>query len=301
MEQYNILKGENYFKNNIPIFLNIAVEQQINEYCKHKHDFIEIAYVYSGQGIHVVGDGKYEVSKGDLCIINYDIPHTFINNPMVKEDDLVIYNCVFRPEFIDYSLIHTNDFKSIVTSLLFNTFFIEDKPAVNLKLIGIHQKEIEELYKKMQEEFFLMPKGYINILRSCLIEMITKIFRYLEHNNNKSLPINHYKSEIIDKAISFLMQNYTSPNLRIEEVAIQSFLSRSYFSHLFKAISGQNFSEYLQNLRINEACHLLKTTDKKVTEILTDVGFKDIKNFNRLFKKITGTTPRDYRNSSKSQ
>ena len=295
MEEYLILKGENYFKNNVPIYLNIAPAENPNTNFLHKHDFIEIAYVNSGKGTHIIGDEAYPVVKGDLCIINYDIPHVFIYEKNNAEGNLINYNCVFKPEFIDYSLIHTNDFKGLASSLLFNTFFIENKPVVSLKLSGSFQAEIEELFRKMQQEFFTQRNGYVNILRSCLIEMLTKIFRFLEEDQSISLNLPSHKSKIMGKAFDFLKENYHSSNLNINEVAVRTFLSRSYFSKLFKETTGQNFSEYLQNLRISEACTLLKTTDKKVTEILSDVGFNDVKHFNQLFKKIIGKTPSDYR------
>ncbi len=53
--------------------------------------------------------------------------------------------------------------------------------------------------------------------------------------------------------------------------------------------------EYAQNIRIEEACKLLKTTDKKVIEIAMSVGYKDLKFFNKVFKRYTDTTPREYR------
>lgn len=290
----SIMQGEYIFRDHTPIYLNVATEHKARNCNFHKHDFIEIAYVYSGRGVHVVGSEEYPVSKGDLYIINYDIPHVFIQNEEDREGDFIVYNCVFKPEFIDYSLINSNDFKDITTSLLFNTFFIEDKPAVNLKLAGTNQQEIEEIYRKMHMEYTAMPKGYTNILRSCLIELLTKIFRLLEAEDSGQ-NINIHKSDIIKKAMDFLKANFSSHDLNIDEVAIRTFLSRSYFSKLFKEVTGQNFSEYLQNLRVTEACTLLKSTDKKITDIMSDVGFKDIKHFNQLFKKITGKTPSEYR------
>jgi len=289
-----VLRGADFFQDNIPVYLNVATEHKIEKCNFHKHDFIEIAYVNSGRGIHVVGNEKYPVSKGDLSIINYDIPHVFIQDNDDCEGDFIVFNCIFKPEFIDYSLINSTDFKDITTSLLFNTFFIEEKPAINLKLSGVNQSEIEDIYRKMQIEYFTKPKGYVNTLRAYLILLLTKIFRILE-SSNESQSISTHKSEIIKKAVEFLKENYSSQHLNMEEVAMRSFLSRSYFSRLFKDVTGQNFSEYLQNLRISEACILLKTTDKKITDIISDVGFKDVKHFNRLFKKITGKTPREYR------
>jgi AraC family L-rhamnose operon transcriptional activator RhaR len=83
--------------------------------------------------------------------------------------------------------------------------------------------------------------------------------------------------------------------MKLEELSMLAFLSPSHFCRLFKEYTGLTVSEYTQRLRIEEACRLLKMSDKKVIDVAADVGYKDIKHFNQVFKKIIGKTPRDYR------
>lgn len=289
-----VYEGQNYFKNNIPIYLNIAYGKDEQSSQIHSHDFIEIAYVGSGKGYHLVGGKSYPVAKGDLFIINTNVPHRFIAHPD-PSSGLMIFNCIFIPEFIHFSLLNTSDFKDIANSILFNSFFLEDGPVITLHLHGTEQAVIEEYFKEMQQEYFNTPKGYVNILRSLLIQMLTKIFRFLETESSHCGKIIHHKTEIINEAINFLKSNYGSYELNINETAVRTFLSPSYFSKLFKEVTGRNFSEYLQDIRISAACNLLRNTEKKVIEIMADVGFKDMKHFNRLFKKIIGKTPSEYR------
>lgn len=78
---------------------------------------------------------------------------------------------------------------------------------------------------------------------------------------------------------------------------MKSFISKNYFSTLFKETTGINFSDFVQKLRIDEACKLLKTTDMKVIDIAHEVGFNDIKFFYEVFKRVTSQTPGSYRNS----
>ena len=100
----------------------------------------------------------------------------------------------------------------------------------------------------MQQEFFTMQKGYVNILRSLLIEMLTKIFRFIDEKQIKVPEPDNYKAKIMSSAFDFLKENYKLSSLNINEVAVKTFLSRSYFSKLFKETTGQNFSEYLYNI-----------------------------------------------------
>ncbi|HEY5585080.1 MAG TPA: AraC family transcriptional regulator [Ruminiclostridium sp.] len=296
MENYPILLGDNLFRKNESICINKSNELPEFMSIVHKHDFIEIAYVISGSGVHIVGEKQYEVSRGDLFIINLDVPHCFFpkegnNNPPI------VYNCIFMPQFLDLSLFSSSHFEDIASSFLFKSLFPDDyTPHPDLRLNGAEFQEIGDLFEKMYSEYRQMKKGYGDLIRAYLIELIVKIFRYMEDINSNSPHQNN--QELINKAIEFMKMNYTS-EITLSDLAIQSFISKNYFSRLFKEVTGTNFSDYIQFLRTDHACILLKTTDMKVTDIAFQVGFSDIKFFYEVFKKVTGKTPGDFRKVSK--
>lgn len=91
------------------------------------------------------------------------------------------------------------------------------------------------------------------------------------------------------------MEANLNSEIKLSDLAMQSFLSKYYFSRLFKEVTGSNVSDYIQYLRIEQACSLLRTTDMKITDIASQVGIKDMKFFYEVFKKITGKTPGDFR------
>ena len=76
-KDYPLLEGKMLFRENEQVYINRSDE--LAEYCNimHRHDFIELVCVISGYGIHRVADMEYETSKGDIFIINYDVPHGF--------------------------------------------------------------------------------------------------------------------------------------------------------------------------------------------------------------------------------
>ena len=108
--------------------------------------------------------------------------------------------------------------------------------------------------------------------------------------------VHHKNEELINRAIDYMKHNYNT-DIRLEDIAVRSFISKNYFSKLFKDVTGTNFSDYVQKLRIDEACSLLRNSDMKVTSVAIQTGFNDIKFFYEVFKKITGKTPGDYRKS----
>lgn len=103
------------------------------------------------------------------------------------------------------------------------------------------------------------------------------------------------KSNIILKpALEYIQHNYNK-TISLDEVAAICNISTSYFSKLFKKIVGENFSNYVNKIRINEAKLLLETTDTPITNISLDLGFDDCGYFIKVFKKQEGVTPSVYR------
>lgn len=98
----------------------------------------------------------------------------------------------------------------------------------------------------------------------------------------------------------YISNNYSDPNLTIEEIAGELSFTSSYVSTLFKKSSGQTFSRYLMEYRVHKAMGLLKYTSKKVKDISDEVGFGTYNNFTRAFRKITGQSPSDFRSNVKN-
>lgn len=97
----------------------------------------------------------------------------------------------------------------------------------------------------------------------------------------------------IKKAIAYIDAHYQE-DLSLKAVAEQVYLSPSYFSHMFKKITGESFSDYLNQVRISQAKQLLAADLYKMYQVAEMVGYKDYKYFSSVFKKITGISPTDY-------
>ncbi|HZK27760.1 MAG TPA: AraC family transcriptional regulator [Thermoclostridium sp.] len=291
-ELFPTLTGKSLFRENELVYVNRSDELKQFDGIMHKHDFIEIAYVILGKGLHVVGDHKFNTKKGDLFIVNYDIPHGFFADPNDGTEPIV-YNCVFMPKFLDSSLLGSMYFQDISSSFLFKSIFPEESPKnADLRLKGTEYRDIGDLFHKMYEEYKNMNKGYIEIIRAYLIELIVKIFRLMD--NNRQSNISTQNQQLVFQSVEYLRNNYNT-DIRLEDLAVKSFISKNYFSRLFKDVTGINFTDYIQNLRVDEACSLLKNTDMKVIDIAHQVGFRDVKFFYEVFKKLTHKTPGEFR------
>ena len=100
--------------------------------------------------------------------------------------------------------------------------------------------------------------------------------------------------DVLNKILDYIYQNYNR-DITLETVADQFNMSYSYLSRYFKQQTGFNFIYYLYSLRIDKAKELLRNSGYKINQIAENVGFSDVNNFIRMFKKYEGITPGKYR------
>ena len=105
--------------------------------------------------------------------------------------------------------------------------------------------------------------------------------------------------DVAAQAIAYMKVHYAEP-INLEEMAEECGLSTSYFSKKFKEQTGEKYIDVLTDIRIREAQRLLGTTDTPVAEIVEEVGYCDDKHFRRLFHKVTGMNPLEYRKKIRS-
>jgi two-component system response regulator YesN len=103
---------------------------------------------------------------------------------------------------------------------------------------------------------------------------------------------------VLDKARHYIGERF-SEELSLEEVADHVHLNPFYFSKIFKQQEGETFIDYVTGLRINNAKELIAAGDLSLKEVCYRVGYKDPNYFSRVFKKVTGFTPTEYRNQAK--
>ena len=100
---------------------------------------------------------------------------------------------------------------------------------------------------------------------------------------------------IVRNAIAYMEEHYAE-KIYLNDVAEQIYVSQWHLSKLLNKELGQNFSEVLNGIRVKKAEELLKDPALRIGDISDMVGFLEVAHFSRIFKKITGTSPNEYRN-----
>ncbi|WP_019909501.1 response regulator transcription factor [Paenibacillus sp. HW567] len=159
------------------------------------------------------------------------------------------------------------------------------------QLLGLHLPETAYQTTSSSMEAMLHTSFDPEEIRQYFMTVLPDLAELLKERSPYSSP------NVIDNVKVYLHRNYLQ-DLTLEKVSSLFFMNSSYLSHLFKEKTGENFTDYINKLRIEDAKALLKTTDDKVYIIANALGFENEKYFFRLFKKSTGLTPEAYRNQS---
>ncbi len=110
----------------------------------------------------------------------------------------------------------------------------------------------------------------------------------------EELRYNRNQSELTKNVASYI-RHHLSDAIKTEDIAASLFMSRSHLSTRFKAETGINLTEYIHYIKISEAKHLLAHTDKSLLIISNYLGYSSQSHFTRMFKKVVGLSPMEYR------
>ena len=148
------------------------------------------------------------------------------------------------------------------------------------------------LFKEMIHELQDCKTGYEDLLAMYL----RQIFLLVQRTRQEERPtVSTYIQEEMEFARRYFNEHYNEP-ISIQEYAESRNMSVCYFQRNFKQIVKHTPMQYLLTIRVNNAASLLETTDYSMAEIAAIVGYEDPLYFSRLFRKIKGVSPRDYRN-----
>lgn len=247
----------------------------------HYHPEFELTYIVKGNGYRIVGNSYEPFNNGDLVLLGSNLPHTWSGKADgdVNSDAIVIQ---FSSEFI-------LPFLELNESLLI-------KNMLDSSLRGINFEPDEQLVTKI-----------IEITETNGVERILKLISILDILSKKQIKLiapNTFhnvvskKSEVRINKVCLFIQNNFQNKIYLKEVADLIYLTESNFCKFFKKATGKTYSDYVNEIRINEASRLLIQSDKTISQISFECGFETLSYFNRVFLNKKGITPSVFRKSS---
>jgi len=262
--------------NDLPISISL---ENIKDYPIHWHNSIEIIFVLEGTINVLIESGNYEVNKSELEIINCDEAHRIYSTAQNK---VLIFH--LDPSFFEK---YYDDMKNIY----FYTNSSEE---------GAQQEEKYDLLRKYLSilacEIIQKSENFDDQIESVLVKLLFHLinnFHYLSYDE-KDLKENVIQFQRYHRIITYIYNNYMN-KISLRDIASLEYLSSYYLCHQIKDMSGTNFKELVNNVRVDESVKLLLDTDKTISDISLDVGFSHARYYNKSFKDHYKCTPLQFR------
>lgn len=251
----------------------------------HRHREVQIEWVVKGTGILIAGNYMQRFESGDVYVIGANQPHLF------KSDDVY-----FQGE--EDKRIHS-------ISIFFNHGRLSENLLRLPEMTGI-RKFIDGLHNGMQlPESDVIKNTITEVVASreslrvasfiCLLHQISTVrnIKPLATNNSEQL-ISEAEGMRMDQIFQYLVTNYKR-HISLTEISEIASLTPHAFCRYFKKHTDKTFVGFLNELRVNEACKMIVSGKfDSFSDVSYKTGFDNVTNFNRVFKKTIGRSPREY-------
>lgn len=257
----------------------------------HAHEFMQVWYVLRGQCEHHVGERIYCLDVGDSFLIPPNVIHRTVLQPASH-----VICCDFDPACVLASPLPEDSDTHL--SMVKVMCFLEESRA-ELPRVRFQQntrRRVERLMLEMLEEYGQGSFYFEEVLRMKIRELLLLFMREFASTPDqiRSDQIYEKYKALMAEAIRYIDENYCE-SLTLGDVCRQFAISKTYFCHLFKLMTGKTFTEYQTDLRIGAAMTMLEDHSRSIAEISEKLGFSNTSYFSRLFKKYTGCLPKEYR------
>jgi AraC-like DNA-binding protein len=250
------------------------------EFKWHYHPEYELTLITKGSGKRLVGDSYENFESGDLVLIGSNLPHTWVSDRarkgksgavVIQFSDEFIHSFLQWPEFVGINRLLTDASHGIFFPFRYSKAIIEKVNALPdqrgagriTALLAILDQLSNQKPVKLASAYFSSVKGRETEKR------INKVCQYI--------------------------QKQAKGPISLDKTAALVHLSNSAFCRFFKRVTGKTFSDYVNDVRIGNACTLLTESDKSIATIAFETGFESLTYFNRIFLKKKNITPRDFR------
>ena len=256
----------NIIENNENFYFHRIENKTCSNSTLHFHSGFELYYMREGKCHYVIDNNSFDIASGDVILIPSGTVHG--TNYGLKPCTRLLIN--FPENFIAPEILST------IKSMGYIYKNPETIPAIN------------ELFYLIEQEYLRNDSLSYSALKAYTEGILMIMIR-------KSKKIDNTRNSIVDTAVKYIQENYTS-TLRLADVAKMLSVSEEHLSRIFKKEINFGFSEYITLIRLQKAEHMLKNEPSRaVTEVAYACGFNDSNYFSYKFKKAYGITPSQLR------
>ena len=256
----------------------------------HAHEEYELHLIVETRGKAFVGNFIGNFEPGSLFLTGPNLPHNWVTDSVSTE------KIEIRDMLVQFS---QKSFEKLAEGF---PEFGGIRKMLDLAASGI-------LFKGFNSTF---ARGHMEAIRDNIgPERILAFIRFLVRLNEHAEKVTLSETKLVNvdgnskyarigNIIDHILENF-DVDLNTVDAADMAGMSLTTFGRNFSSVTGHSFVEFVNRVRIGQACGMLYASDDQVTSICFDVGFKNVANFNRHFLKIKGMTPSVYRETARKQ
>ena len=252
----------------------------------HQHPETQIMFIEKGEGTLIAGDYVGRFSSGSLFLIGSSQPHVFRSDDIYyKPKSKILVNSIsiyFDERYAGESFWQLDELQKVHQFLL--------KSGVGYRIQGETQAQLIQLIQQI-----ILLKGISKLIHFLqLLKVLSESkelipLSILQAHTNLTITEGKRMNDILQ----FTFRE-SHRKIKIEEVAEVANLSAEAFCRYFKVRTRKTYTNFLNEVRVSNACKMLIEKRKSIQEICYDSGFANLSHFNRTFKKVTGKTPKSY-------
>lgn len=250
----------------------------------HQHAEYQLTCIIAGRGTVVHGEYVGSFGEGDVFLMGSNVPHVFRCDESYYKGD---------KEARSISIFFNEDqVKGL--SIQFSEFNWLNRFIEQAKLGGKASGELkEEIGNKMHEIF--SSNQFDRLMQFLqLLNLLSKDEQWQPLLEQIAKRVREQDGKRLHDIFSYTLSNYHR-SISIEEIADVANMNQSSFCRYFKQHTRKSYVDFLNEYRIQKACGLLSDPDKSIAQVAYEVGFANLSNFNRQFKKLKSETPRTFR------
>jgi AraC-like DNA-binding protein len=254
----------------------------------HQHPQLQLTLILEGKGQFLSGDYVGRFEPGDIFFLGENVPHVFRSDPEYFEADSNL-KAAGNTLFFDFqalgdSILEVEDLQGLRS--------LSQTKGACFQVSGACRDRLTELIAEFEScnGLFRFQKGMEML---AVLEQAKDDLNALNHAE-LNWGLSEKDGSRMDIILRFLLEN-KNRTIRLEEAASVASMSKEAFCRFFKLRTRKTFTQYLNQLRVNEALKLLEETELGIAEIAFQVGFENLSYFNRAFRKIQGETPSYFR------
>lgn len=259
---------------------------QKNMEFEHFHSYYEIHVLLSPDAIHFIKGIPYHIQAGDFVLLPPSLLHKTCY-PEGEPSKRLIITFMYRDDGYGFPNAFHEMLSPFQTQLPIYRFPQQQQNRLNSLINRIMEISHDAGTQELTGTHEL-------ILHSVFTEFLYTLSRF---QNDNLYEREHTEDPVAERiyAVSNFIHMHYAEDLSLEDLARENFMSSYYLSHQFKRITGYTITHYIHLVRVRNCQYLLTNTRRKITEIAADCGFSSFSQFNRIFRRLCGESPSEYR------